>query len=64
MEHLEITLKEVRVEADGRLAKIRAELSAVRSEAAARARDLENQLAEARVSKSFSPRQEALAKVC
>lgn len=56
-------LTESRAEADSRLAKIRAELSAVRSEAAARARDLENQLAEARVSKSFSPRQETLAKV-
>jgi hypothetical protein len=60
---LEATLAETRAEADGRLSKIRAELSAVRSEAAARARDLENQLADARVSKSVSPRQESLAKV-
>ncbi len=45
---LKAQLQDLKRHGESRMAKVRAELSAVRSEAAARMRDLEGQLAEAR----------------
>jgi hypothetical protein len=46
---LETRLRDERAQAESRLSKLRAELSAVRSEAAARMRDLQGQVRSARV---------------